>query len=90
MVFWLSRCGVILIPRSDCILGTEYAVRSCQDLTLLSRDELQTILSPDEAEHLRAHLKKKDIQCIAPQDLVGEWVDIEGMGPGLIRAYNKV
>jgi hypothetical protein len=71
-------------------LYTEFAVQSCQDLTLLSRDELQTILSPDESDHLRAHLKKKDIHLIAPQDLVGEWVDIEGMGPGLIRAYNKV
>jgi hypothetical protein len=47
-------------------------------------------LSPDEAEHLRAHLAKKAIVCIAPKDLVGDWVDIEGMGPGLIRAYNKV
>jgi hypothetical protein len=57
---------------------------------LLSKDELKTILTPEEADTLRAELRRRKIEFIDAKSLVGKWVDIEGRGPGLIQEYAKV
>jgi hypothetical protein len=71
-------------------LALAFAVKSCQDLVLLSKEELKTILTSEEADRLRAELRRKKIELISAKALVGEWVDIEGRGPGLILEYKKV
>lgn len=66
-----------------------YGVRSVQDLTVLTREELQRVL-PGQVEALRAALKRAGVAPIKPEKLKGCWVDVEGRGPGLVVDYKKV
>jgi len=69
----VARLFLSLRLRNACGVGLllnwrlEFSVSSCQDLTLLSLDELRSIFSPDEADHVRTHLKTKKIEMIPPK-----------------------
>jgi hypothetical protein len=49
------------------VSAAAFAVQSCQDLTLLTTDELKSIFSPDETDHVKSHLKTKNITLIPPR-----------------------
>jgi len=68
----------------------ELNVHSLHDLTLLSDEELHEVLSdPKRVSKFRAELTKM-ARVIPSHLLVGQWLDVQGFGPGKVEAFHKV